>query len=405
MYNFCFFILLAVYFSELLFPPLTAFTPSSTICLLCFFGWILLSVLYDKKYYQRMNIGRFFSLLFYFFSFLMPYFFGYKMIAHRYMTLPLVPFGFLVYSFHKDHNQDGLISRIIKLCIILSTITALITTIALFENAYVSRSIKSGGDLSRALAYRGIGGYSLIYFGAICSVLLLHCLLNAKNTMTKFVGLTVFLIDVLLIIKSNYMTAVLVCLVEIVVYIALTVYNKNRKSFVGFFGCVSIIVIISLLFVNYGNELAQYLPSRIADTITLSQKGIIKAIIDEFFIDRWPVMEESIISFIEHPLFGLIGSGGIGNANGFLTGFGQHSYILDTFALYGLFVGIYIPKMLLEPFKTTNKKLKPLEISCLVGMLLIYFFNNATESIALAIGFIFPYVRDRFGIEKDEKKG
>lgn len=398
MYSVIFFLVLSVYCAELLFPPLTAITPSGMVCLFCFFAWFFLSILYDRNYYKQMKIGRACSILFYLLSILMAYLFGNSTIAHRYMSLPLVPFAFIIYNYHKDHGQHKLLSSVIKLCIALATITAIVTTVALFENAYISRSIKSEGELSRNLAARGIGGYSIIYFASICSVLLLHCVLQEKSKKTRNVFALILCIDTLLILKSNYMTAVLICLVEIVVYVTMSMYLNNRKSLVGVLGALMILGVAGYVFINYGNKLAAYLPSRIADTIVLSKKSITQAILDEFFADRWPVMEKSLVSFIKYPLFGLTGAGTIGFENGFLTGFGQHSYILDTLALYGLFVGVYMPAMLMDPFafKKGNRKYKPLEAACLVGMLLIYLFNNATESIALAIGFIFPFVRDRF---------
>jgi hypothetical protein len=107
-------------------------------------------------------------------------------------------------------------------------------------------------------------------------------------------------------------------------------------------------------------------------------------------------MLRSIEAFKEHPILGLLGSGQLQVSNGSLYGFGQHSYILDTFALYGIVGGTLNLLALAAPFinRYRIKRDISLDITMFVVMLLLYLVNNASESIALAVTIIYPFIRD-----------
>ena len=107
----------------------------------------------------------------------------------------------------------------------------------------------------------------------------------------------------------------------------------------------------------------------------------------------------SIEALFAHPFFGLIGSSALGTSGEYLTGFGQHSYIFDTFALYGIVIGIINFFAILKPFKKDGRFLKhnaSLSIAMAIFTVSIYLFNNATASIGIVICIIYPWVRDNF---------
>ena len=146
-------------------------------------------------------------------------------------------------------------------------------------------------------------------------------------------------------------------------------------------------------------SIASFLPERISRVLITDDAGAIESIVDEFFADRFPTIKESIDAFFAHPLLGLIGSGGIGFSENYLTGFGQHSYVFDTFALYGFVIGIINIFAILKPFKRNGRWVKTnlaLTIAMSIFTMLIYIVNNATASIALAICIIYPFIRDEF---------
>ena len=405
IYNVVFGGILALYFSELIFPPITTIVSATTVCFLCFIAWVSISLLMDKSFYLKLRVQYICPILAYLLPVILAYLFGNLTIAHRYMVFALVPLGNMIYSFHQSHNQLIMMRKIIKIQVVLSIITGVVTISALLANPYISRSIKSSGEHSLNLARQGIGGYSFIYFAATCGVLILHILWNTKSIKVKIAFGTLLLFDAFLIVKSSYTTALLVFVGEIIIYITLRI-GKNRK--LGVWRIVLMLLLIFALWgtlLLYSDKILEILPPRVASIFVSGEGGnAFELLIEEFVLDRGPQLQLSVDAFLRHPLFGLLGSGKIGYDGQYLTGFGQHSFILDTFAIYGALVGLIVLLALFAPFKNAFKEGKnaakyALSISVLTGMLVLYLFNNATESIGFAIGILFPYVRDNISSE------
>ena len=106
-------------------------------------------------------------------------------------------------------------------------------------------------------------------------------------------------------------------------------------------------------------------------------------------------MLRSIASFFQHPLLGLVGSEELGYSGGYLTGISHHSFILDTFALFGFIGGALTLYTVVSPFssKYYNGVDASLRITMLICTLLVLVFNNATDSIALASFVIYPFIQ------------
>jgi hypothetical protein len=280
---------------------------------------------------------------------------------------------------------------------ILSAITLLITYKALLENPYISRSIKSSGEYSTSLARQGIGGYTFIYFMTIISVLILYYFIEAEKPWKKMGAAVCYVISVLFTIKSNYMTAFLIVIIGACLLVFLKLSLKGRK---GIIAGVLVVLFIALLGFNLDKILSMIgpiLPKRISSVLLVDDGiSVTESIINEFLGDRWPTMLRSIEAFKEHPILGLLGSGQLQVSNGSLYGFGQHSYILDTFALYGIVGGTLNLLALAAPFinRYRIKRDISLDITMFVVMLLLYLVNNASESIALAVTIIYPFIRD-----------
>ena len=74
--------------------------------------------------------------------------------------------------------------------------------------------------------------------------------------------------------------------------------------------------------------------------------------------------------------------------------FGQHSQVLDTFALFGIFIGILQLYILFKPFHIYLKDAN-IYLSSFAEVVVLLFFiqvtiNNITPSIGFAVYFIFP---------------
>lgn len=397
---------LAVYFAELVFPPITTVYSSGQVCIICFFVWFLLSILQDKNYYRYIKPKELIAFSFYFATVFLPYLFGNAVIAHRYMALALVPLGYSIYTYHRNHSQRTMIENILKLTMVLATITALITTDALFTNPYISRSIKSSGEVSYSLAAMGVGGYSFIYFASIVAIILIHMFIVEKTSLKRTLYFFLALLSVVLIAKSNYTTALFILLAEVAVYWFIKLKKQSRRNGLLFLvSCFAICVLVYVVVMNQARIVAM-LPPRIAQIFSTTDSNAITALLAEFSVDRFPRLQESFETFIKYPLFGLVGHSTLRYEGGFLSGFGQHSYVFDTFALFGLILGIGAVYSCTIPFHKRERKLSDyneLTWAVFIGSVIIYVLNNATESVGLAVGIIYPFIRDTYKMERQSE--
>lgn len=393
-------VLLLILFLELVFPPITQFANSSVVMLGCTFLWIAFSFLTDRKFYLNSNIHRFYLFFLYALMIILPYLFGYPVIGNRYSSMAIVIFGNVIYEFYKEHGRIENLKRVVFVVALFALITLGITYINLLINPYISRSIKSDGEYSASLAARGIGGYQFIYFVSAAAIPAFFVVLKAKKKIYRIISLALYILSVLLIVKSNYLTALLLTIGCSVILLIAHLWSGKKaihKFLLCIFGIVCIVCLINIDAIL--RSIAGFLPERISRVLITDDAGAIESIVDEFFADRFPTIKESIDAFFAHPLFGLIGSGGIGSSENYLTGFGQHSYVFDTFALYGFVIGIINIFAILKPFKSNGHWIKTnlaLTIAMSIFTVLIYLVNNATASIALAICIIYPLIRDEF---------
>lgn len=383
---------LFVYLLELIFPKFNTLLPSNLVCVISFFIWILFTFVVNRKfYYKSSNIIIVISYIY--FSFY-PLIFNYNVISHRYSSFCLILCGSLVFKYYYQNNKLYILKHIIINILIFAAITLCITLFALLQDSYISRSIKSNGEYSNILSSMGVGGYSFVYFIAALSPCILFFCLKTRKKKLKLFTLISYLICFFFIVKANYMTAFLSVIVSSCV---LLFYNIDGK-FINRLLYLSIILIIILIFsINYSTifEWFQpYIPSRISSVLFPSNNlNIVQSIINEFLVDRWPLIISSLNSFVENPFLGLLGSMKLGYGGEFLIGFGQHSYIIDTFSLYGIFGGILNLYLIFQTFKNTRKYKCSLDEAMLISMSIIYLLNNATESIALVYTLIYPLLK------------
>lgn len=402
-------IILCIYAISLVFPPISAYIPIGYISLSCMLLWFFVSFCTYPRFYLMCSKKIFIALVLYVCSFILPTIFENNIIGNRYIGMPLVLLGYIIYKYHCSTGTTQIIRTVMIVTILFSVITGFITVIALINNPYVSRSIKSSGEYSTILSRQGVGGYNFIYFAVMASPLLLHAALHASSFKTKVLMYGIFLLDVFLILKSNYMTALFMLVVMCSTYIVMSFMSRQRNGlFRG--GILAIILLFGLAVFPYIFQKAMiYLPERITRVFIASNSGaILQSLFSEFIFDRWPQWQLSIEAIGRAPIFGIAISERIKTVGTYLVGFGQHSFILDTLALYGLIFGVAIIAVALEsvlPYhqNKANKACYPLWVSIFWGTIIVYLFNNATDSIALVINVFYPYVRDSIKREKYHK--
>lgn len=396
---------LLVLFTSLVFPPITVFINATVINLLCLILWFLLSFLVNSEFYLKANYHRFYLFIFFILTVLLPYVFGNGVIGNRYLSTALVPFGVIIYEFYKENSIYQRLKNILLATAVFAIVTGIITYVNLLIDPYVSRSIKNGSDeYSAGLAARGIGGYHFIYFVAIVSIPILYVFIKSRKILTKVVSILLYVFCLLIVIKANYLTAFIIIISCSIILIAIN-FSRGKPPFsqIALFSFLIIgficVINIDLILKSMGN----ILPPRIAKVILNDDINVFQSIRDEFVSGRLPTIVNSLSTAFKRPVLGLISSQITTSHAGYLEGFGQHSYVFDTFALYGIILGIVNFYVILRPFKCNGKFVRnsmPLSITMAICVITLYCVNNATNSIGLVSGVVFPLVRDYFIFEE-----
>ena len=196
------------------------------------------------------------------------------------------------------------------------------------------------------------------------------------------------------IIYANYFTAFLMLLASIVLLLVLNNRNILTKVFILFM----VLIFRKSIFEYIISSMINFLESgaTVEKLVKLQAAFLGYNGNDSIFLDRASTILLSWNSFLENLLGGLIVKP-IGSSGGFLVGFGQHSHFMDTFALYGLVIGILNVYIILYPFFIRfkeNHMLFSLNLSMLMSVLIIFSLNNVTPSIGFVIFFMYPVFYD-----------
>lgn len=400
---------LFVYFLELVFPPITVYGSTPWICIFCLVVWFGLSFFNEPAFYLTLNHHRLYLFAFLFLSIVMPYMFGVGVYGNRYVSLALVPFGIIIFDYYKHFNRLYQLKMLIMFTIPFILYTTINTLLRLLENGFIVRSIKSSGEYSKDLARQGIGNYGFVYFLVVVAVILLYIFIKTPNKKLKFLVFAGYSLAFYFIFKTNYVTALITLVIASAVMFYVYVGKNGSRNRVLILFAIALGAFLLLNLDNIVLAIEDYLPERLARAIVPEgEQTTFGAIFNEFTADRWPTMLKSFEAFKENFVFGLMGKGEVSYYTGFIDDFGQHSHIFDTFAIFGVFLGAMGLFAIFAPFKDMNgkwiKTQVPLTVAIILCAVLIYLFNNATSSIALAFTIIFPLVREHYEVQDQQKQ-
>ena len=324
-------------------------------------------------------------------------------IGNRFFELAQVPLFYLAY--HKNSiNGYGRDNRTFIILTIPFVILSIILTITAYSldplNQYISRGVKAGTELGIEYMKRGIGGYELIYFLLILFPVLLYIVFETPHLFKlkfRFVGLLLIVLFAVNILLSNYSIASFL-LIFCVLYIAI-IPKLNVRLAPLFLIILCVLVIFSTQifsgFVNsleilFGNTLNAERLKEVNDFFASNKMG-------DSFAARISTYENSLNAFYDNPLFGLITQPVVYSGN-YLVGFGQHSQILDTFALFGFGIGALQLYIYFQPItikiRNNNWILSSLALLVLIIFFILILVNNVTPSTGFAVFFIFPTAYD-----------
>lgn len=369
------------------------------LSLAAMFMWFACAVIYRSEFFKRLKMYELSILFFVFYTTVVPYLCGNGVVGNRYLAFSLVLSFHFIYTYNRQCGDNNSNKSIVKWTLPFILYTAVMTTIALIDNSWAARLIKTKGEESMLARAQGIGGYEFIYFIVFLCILLWFIILNRKLLKLKLqiVSSTVVLLALLLytILLSQYFTAIIMLLVGSSIVL---MYTRRHLLFNVTLAMAGVLLILNYhlllpvainLMTNLGVEgkTIQRLES-LQDGLSLGDDSIVSG--------RTPTLSLSWNAIMENPMIGIVAQTTTVASDGSLDGFGQHSQFLDTFALYGVFIGFLMVYIVARPFFARKfiPVLTGLNVAMLIMSLVLFSINNVTPSVGFAVFFIYPVLCD-----------
>lgn len=386
--------------------PLTKWIPySEQLAIILMITWLIIHIVFYgllKKY--QLYYGILLSYLLY--IFVVSIFSGNTILFNRYMNLFILYYFFIVFLESRG-NKLYKLKDIINLSYVTILCTLIITIYHVYNNPFIIRSIKSSGEYSLEIQKLGVGGYSFVYLIVFFNLIIMYFIFNKdKNKIHnkyKKIGLVLYVcLNIILIMFANYLTALFITFVGLMILLPKFLIKMKYSSWLKI---ASVIILFSIIFwklfiiktlnflyitinnLNTKQRILELIISLEKSTISSNSGGA---------SERIYTWSESINSFLSSPFFGISIRKIEFNNGGFLDGFGQHSFILDTFSLFGVFIGLINIYLILYPFnilyKNSVDELKPIILVICTSAIYFFLVNNATPSIGYVLYYLFPWL-------------
>lgn len=387
-------------------PQFRVYFPMVAVCtgIIC-----ILTVLMLRKRQKRNRMEWLYFILaavFFLYTVTAPSIWGYNILRNRYIALMPMVWMYLLYGYLRDVDA---IRGGWSFMIFFSVITMIRTCKALLVSPYISRLVKTSGEITESILKQGVGDYSFIYLLMFLCIIFFWLFLE-EHRKRRFGYLFLAAMGEITIILSNYMMALVLSILGIGVLFGFWIYRKNKALFfILLLICLLLLLFYKPIFHILLEKMLPFIPpgktfDRLQQVyMSLYGEGI--GFFEEFMMDRVPVFAVSFKSIIKYPVFGVI-CGHLTKTNGYYNEFGQHSFVFDTMAVYGIVWGILLIILISYPFFAEGRmkgKKKELPVAIYVVTLLLLCFNNATFSMALVLYIIYPYVYDRVCKREEEK--
>ncbi len=380
------------------FLPMLAYIPKSNLLSFGTNALFLLALFsYAKGNYIKELIVPFITL---FFIILFAILGDNKGFRNGYPTYSMAIFIPIVWKYIDVKIKESIV-KIFYISLIIIAVICVTTSLACLSDPYASRHVGYDNAESAALAMSGVGDYSFIY-GIVFLIFDVALLLfTEKNLFLKILFIAVIALGVITIFLSNFTTALL-CLFIGGLLLAFSIGESRgiRKSVI----IISGLLVVGFYFLSGHTIDLSGGEGRMAQIFDNSNKSVVGAIMEEFFADRWPYIQCSINGMGNHPILGNAALLNFDNGENKIY-WGQHSFALDTFSLFGIIGWIYIYyffKPLLEKYKI--KKIRNVVIAYLISLIIVIFLNNYCYSMLTTLYIFGLYSIERFHEVLMEKK-
>lgn len=403
--------LLSLYIAlDSVFPPLAGISQSTNLRFIAIFLWLAVAFIAYPNFFLKQTPHRLLTFVFLLYTVAISYIFNNSLIGNRYVDIFSIYLFYIIYEFNVKTSHKKFNLRIVFTLIPFLLFSLIKTGYGLISSPYLSRSIKSVGEESLNLLKQGIGGYAFIYFLALMFPIILYFIIFSRkyriHSLKKNILVLLSLMILSVIVLSNYAQAIVLVFISIFGIILYRLYLLDKKIMTLFLFFVFVLVLINFQFL---------ITSSLEIMTSILPKGTytnrIEELLNEFkssgfnsvFSDRAIKWEESLSTFIKHPLFGAVLDKNT-SAQGYIIGVGQHSEIFDTFAFFGLGIGLIEIYILFHPYVTRfQSNLSFLFFIEFTLIIILFFFNEANPSMGLAIFLVLPTIADRYILEKKAK--
>lgn len=382
-------LLLFSYLAFCLFPPLMIIKSGEIVKVMLLAGICGLVIMC----YRRMGEMNIVCLLYCAYLPIISYISGKVTIGNRYINLLFLPIGCIVFDIYERYGKINLLRRMLALFVPALLFTYFQTWRALGQNTYAVRKIKTSGQYTEMMRKSWVGGYEYIYLLVIIAILAWGCCLLKPHMKHKLFSFLIFVFCTALIVRSNYLTATATVVIAAGTAFILFLYWKH----IFWKGALMIILGVGI---TIGNELIRIIANFFADTIITSGKthdrlismgnaGLISLLEIIQGEGRAELYLNSLDKLSDNFLLGVVFT-----ETGSISDISQHSFIIDTFTLFGVAIGVITCVILLHSFKKRyfKKPLGVITIPVLIGTGIIVGGNNLTASVAFAITIIYPCI-------------
>lgn len=245
-------------------------------------------------------------------------------------------FSVFIISNHIKTLNNGQVRSLMVVSIVALLFSVVGTTFVSFINPMAIRMYGfgevEGFEIDIASRYRAMGMMSYPLAHAMPMVAMAFSVLFcfSKNKYLKILSLVILVLILRLLFIMTITTALLLTVIGVTLVFAS--YFSRGRTVVALFIVVGILALffltgISSIFLDFSNRTNVDIAAKLTDTFTAVQTGIGEG----QFGYRIELYKASFRTFLSNPLFGW------GSDNGSRRFIGEHSYVLDYLAYYGLF--------------------------------------------------------------------
>jgi hypothetical protein len=368
-------------------------------------AWLATAIMMDNDFFLKPDLHQVLTYIFFFYTILIAFVAGNGFIGNRFLEYLQLPIFYWAYRINerKGWHRDSV--KLLLGLVPVVIFTSIVTLSQYITNPNISRTAKKDTTAGLEQMSQGVAGYEFIYFLVFLFGPLLYLLISKRKQYGFVVKLFLILLLSMIMINialSNFMIAALLVLLSIIFKLFIPKMTTNRAVLYLFISLVILPVAPYFVVAMIDLILSFSDGSMNAERLLEIQRFLSLGIIDLSMNARLYAFQSSLEAFFNNPLVGIITTD-IGGSGDGLIGFGQHSFLLDTFALYGGVVGLLSIYIYLQPLyqqvKFENSESSSLPFLMFLIVFLFFTINNVTPSIGFAIYFAFPVL---YGLMRTE---